>query len=262
MVLAVIALAVFLFEQHRQSRLSEINQQLTQNAARVGGELELKFKNYQQLVNNVTRVLSATSSDASVVQSKLDKEAEQSAQRTREQRKLAGSAKRNPKNAEGVRKLTKVKGEAREGRREVERETSWGRLFLALRGWRARRAAQRDPRTGTDAELKVNELSGALAPDGGRRPSEVEGSVARWDSPPSQRSSRPARCVRRQTSQMEAKVMRQEQTGRRREAEVAVAPRKTHARVGKRSTRRWFWNARASGAARELGAEGKAGERP
>jgi len=53
---AVIALAFFLFAHHKHERKLEIDSELAQNAARLGREVELKYKNYRVLVDNVTRV--------------------------------------------------------------------------------------------------------------------------------------------------------------------------------------------------------------
>ncbi|HEY3669190.1 MAG TPA: hypothetical protein VGL19_24495, partial [Polyangiaceae bacterium] len=60
----VIGLALFLFEQHSRQRANEIDAQLAQNAARLGQEVELKYKNYRTVVDNVTRILSAAGSAA------------------------------------------------------------------------------------------------------------------------------------------------------------------------------------------------------
>lgn len=54
----VVALALFLFDHHQKQRAAEINAQLEQNAARLGQEVEVKYKNYRTVVDNVTRMMS------------------------------------------------------------------------------------------------------------------------------------------------------------------------------------------------------------
>ncbi|HXK20654.1 MAG TPA: hypothetical protein VNG33_22740, partial [Polyangiaceae bacterium] len=87
--LSVLAVAGFLFEQHRRSRLAELNEQLSQDVARIGGEAELKFRNYQQIVDNVTRVLSSATKNATEARGKAESESDGRAKRLEQDKQLA-----------------------------------------------------------------------------------------------------------------------------------------------------------------------------
>src|SRR6188768_21585 len=53
---AVLGLAGFLFKYHEIRRAAELDAQLAQDAARLGREIELRYKNYRAMVDNVTRL--------------------------------------------------------------------------------------------------------------------------------------------------------------------------------------------------------------
>jgi hypothetical protein len=57
---AVLGLAGFLFDHHQRQRAAELDAELAQNAARLGREIELRYRNYRALVDNVTRLKTAT----------------------------------------------------------------------------------------------------------------------------------------------------------------------------------------------------------